>query len=194
MNTAHPLPPTTGTVLRGYKLPLTKIKEGHGYYGTLAYDPTKTYTQCFICGYFYKGLSKHIRNKHDLAPSSYKLQYGLPAAMSLAAPIQKQIYRASQEPEQRIANLEAGRQSISHEARVQAGQTKKSLYQRNLEGRCPDQTIERLAVLQDKLKRPPTRREFVAEYGWGAVKVVRNLFGSWGEAIRLLDHNSANMS
>lgn len=179
------LPPETDTILKGYKVPLTEIVGGFGYYGTIAYDKkTKKFTQCFICGNFYAGLGAHVKRTHELAVKDYKMRYGLSVRTSLASPVMKKIYRDSQPNEHRVENLEIGREQLSHDDRMRASTTRISLIERNKRGTCPDQTLEKIYMLREKLHRLPTRREFINEYGHGPIKTIRLLFGSWSEALR----------
>lgn len=181
------LPPSTGHVLKGYKLPLTPIKDGYGYYGTIAYDKSKQYTQCHICGWYYKAVASHIIRKHDYDIPRYKKEYGLAQKTSLTAPIQKKVYRESQDGLQRIVNLKVGRESLTHEDYIKAGKTRKSLIQRNIEGRCPDQLLDKVLESKEKRNRLPTRREFIQDWGHGAVKSIRTLYGNWGDIIKIAE-------
>lgn len=183
----HGLPPSTGHTLKGYKLPLTPVSGGHGYYGTIAYDKSKQFTQCHICGWFYKAVASHITRKHGYEMRRYKAEYGLAQKTSLTAPIQKKTYRDSQDGTQRIANLATGRESLTHDDYVRAGQTRKSLLQKNIEGRCPDQLLDKVLQSKEKRGKLPTRRQFTTDWGHGAVKSIRTTFGNWGEAIKIAE-------
>lgn len=186
-NAAKPLPADTSATLKGYKLPLTPVRGGFGYYGTVAYDKqTKRYTQCHICGHFYKAVGAHIVRTHNKSLQSYKVEYGLSQRTSLAAPVQKIIYRKSQDSVQRLANLKSGNETMSRDDRIKAARTRHSLMIKNLEARCPDQLMDKVMMLKEKLKRTPTRQEFVKEYGHGPIKSIRNTFGSWGEVKKLI--------
>lgn len=179
------LSPTTGQLIKGYKEPLVKISGGYGFYGALAHDQSERYTQCHICGWFFKGLAMHIRQAHDLERADYKARFGLSQRTSLTAPKQKTFLTEARGGLEVLTQLaEEGRSHINGETYAKAGATKISLIQRNKQGRCPEQTLERVALLKSKLDKQPTQREFIAEYGWGPFKTLKTLFGTWSNAVR----------
>lgn len=182
------LPQETEAVLIGYKEPLTKVSDGFGYYGTVAYDKSEKYTQCHVCGFFFENLGMHVVKKHDKTTTKYKLEFGLPVTMSLRAPKQKTY---QWETWQKMDKSERERVLTQlKEARgkgMPAQIAKKSLYVKNLEGRCPEQLLDKIIKLKNKLKRTPSSTEFVKEYGSGFLGSVRLTFGTWREALKVLN-------
>lgn len=183
---ADHLPPTTQPFLAGYKEPLRKVDGGYGYMGTLAFDAeTQRYTQCHLCGNFYIRLGRHIVHAHSMSARDYKIELGLPLKMSLVAPNstvdRKYIWESytDEERERILANLKKGH------GKKHGGQ-RLSLYHRNLKGRCPDQLLDKIKRLMDKLGHVPTRREFSAEYGDGDLSAVYFVHGKWSWAVKLV--------
>jgi hypothetical protein len=184
------LPPDTKSVLIGYKEPLTPIKDGFGYYGTLAYNEEKTHTQCFICGYFFKNVGAHVRYEHDKKTIDYKLEYGLGSGMSIVAPVTRQKYTrrwetmTDEERTVKIAELKTVQVRYTSENKSARN---KSLHKKNLEGRCPAQLLDKILAQSQELGRAPSYREFSKKYGGGYQKSVVLTFGTWLEALRILN-------
>lgn len=181
------LPPETESVMASYKEPLRPVPDGFGYYGTIAYDKTEKYTQCHLCGNFYKTLGTHVSKVHGKDPFEYKLEFGLPTTLPLTAPkLKNKNYEQweSYSPEKKkevIANLQAGRKSITAPRKART----KALYYKNLEGRCPAQLIEKILQLRDEVGKTPSRREFNKRFGGNHAGSVELTFGSWGEAVKI---------
>jgi hypothetical protein len=181
------LPKETEPVLIGYKEPLTKVRDGFGFYGTIAYDKTEKYTQCHQCGYFFENLGMHVKKKHDKTPQQYKEAYGLPVTLSLKAPKSKtrnwEVWQSLDETKrEQILNQLKEARAKGMPAKI----AKKSLYVKNLEGRCPEQLLDKIVVLKHKLGHTPSSTEFVREYGSGFLGSIRLTFGTWNEALILL--------
>lgn len=181
------LPQDTESVMIGYKEPLTKVSGGYGFYGTVAYDKTEKYTQCHLCGFFYENLGMHVNKKHDKTPQDYKLEFGLPVTLSLKAPKSKtrnwEVWQnLSLKKREKIL-----KQLAEARGKMPAQIAKKSLYQKNLEGRCPEQLLDKIAQLKHRQGgRTPSSTEFVKEYGSGFLGSIRLTFGTWKEALSVL--------
>ncbi len=181
------LPIDTEPVLIGYKEPLTKVTGGYGFYGTIAYDKSEKYTQCHLCGFFFENLGLHVR-KHNKTSEQYKLEFGLPVTMSLKAPKSKtyqfQTWQSmSLEKRNKVLAQLAEARTKSMPAKI----AKKSLYVKNLEGRCPEQLLDKVITLKTKLGHTPSSTEFVKEYGSGYLGSIRLTFGTWREALKVLN-------
>lgn len=61
--------------------------------------------------------------------------------------------------------------------------SKKSLEQKNKEGRCYYQLLDKINVLAKKVGKVPTQREFIEEFGEGYLGSIRGTFGSWNAAV-----------
>ena len=183
------LPSTTQSVMRNYKEPLREVTQGYGYYGTIAYDESQQYTQCHLCGNFYKTLGVHIRKEHDKSPQQYKDELGLPRTLSLLAPksgnknYEQWQNMSDDERKKSIERMKAARDNRT----MPNNWRKKSLYQKNVEGRCPDQILDKILTLSEKLGKTPTRRDFQKEYGTGMANAVYLEFGTWNEAVKNLN-------
>lgn len=193
INNGEILPPDTPALTVGFKDPLTPIKKGFGFYGTLAYNEAKTHTQCFICGFFFENLGIHVSKIHGKKARDYRLEYGLGAQTSLVAPVTRQKYvrywesLTAEQREQKAQQLAATRSQTQRELSLKGAYAKKSLYKKNQEGRCPEQLLDKIKTLRDKLGATPSGRRFVEEYGEGYMGSVRLTFGSWTEALKILD-------
>lgn len=62
-------------IYKNYKEPLTKVVDGHGYYGTIAHTQCGGKIQCHICGFLYKDLSSHLRNTHKMTSKQYRERF-----------------------------------------------------------------------------------------------------------------------
>lgn len=180
------LPRETKPVIRGYKYPLSPVEHGYGYYGTLAYDKSGYYTQCHICGYYFKGLSWHVSQSHKLPKQQYLAEYGLSSTTSLIAPEQKKVWKdpnlnmslSADAQAKRLEALKKGRTVASYTG----GKRGKSLERKNREGRCALQLLDKIVKLTEYLGRQPTKREFGKYYNQGYLGSVFNTFGTWNEA------------
>lgn len=183
------LPPETKSVMKNYKEPLRKIEDGYGYYGTIAYDEAEKFTQCHVCGNFFKSLGSHVSRVHKIIVKDYRDKFGLAATVSLLAPkanngnFEQWENMSQDERKKSIDRMKANRSK----RKMPNNWRKKSLYQKNLEGRCPDQTLDKIMILADKLNKTPTRREFQKEYGNGMYSTVCLEFGSWNNAVKLIN-------
>lgn len=188
MENGNSLPSTTKSIMASYKEPLRPVNQGFGYYGTISYDESEVYTQCHLCGNFYKTLGIHIHQTHDKTVRQYKIEMGLPLALSLTAPKRKnKNYEQwiNYTPEQRkeaIRKLSAGREN----RRMPNDFRKRTLYNKNKEGRCPDQLLDKILQLKEKTGIVPSKREFLREYEGKFMGSINLTFGGWGEAIKIL--------
>lgn len=184
------LPRDTEADYEPYKEPLEPVREGFGYYGTVAHNKAGTHVQCHLCGYFFRGLTNHLKRVHEITASEYKHQFQLArqtglisheaslraaqAAMARPAEQKKELL------EKRLKNLEAGRTTRDFDISI-----KKSLEAKNKEGRCYYQLLDKITILTKALGRTPTRRDFEKLYGGGYLGSVYNTFGSWNEALTI---------
>jgi hypothetical protein len=167
-----------------YKDPLTRNAKGYGYMGALGRTADGTYLECHVCGGLYKNLGIHAAKKHGLKEDDYRSKFRLSAGTTLAAPqlVERYVRAAANVPSsvmmQRLENLRRGRQTTTHRT------WSKSLEQKNKEGVCPDQLIDKIQVLAAVLGHTPSLNEFRLHYK-GCVRVVYSTFGSWATAVRI---------
>lgn len=179
------LPPTTEAVYIGYKDPLRPVEGGYGYHGVVSTDKTNTFMQCHMCGNFFKHLGIHISRFHKCSCAAYRREYGIASSTSLVSPKMRDILVLASDsvsPEvkaKRLIELEKGRE-INHSSLGRG----KSLEQKNKEGRCPDQLIDKIQRLATLLGRTPTNSEFRLHYG-GYLNSIYLTYGSWNNAVRV---------
>ena len=180
------LPPETESVMASFKDPLTPVPGGHGYLGTVAYDKEKKYVQCHMCGRFYQRLGNHVEATHGVAAKEYRERMGLPKTLSLTPPNAKNPnYErwAKMSPEEKRQTLER----LKNSGRNTRHSTKRSLHQRNLEGRCPEQLLSKILIVKEQIGKTPTIPEFVAVFGYGHYASVVTTFGGWTKALETLN-------
>lgn len=181
------LPPETESVMAAFKDPLTPVPQGYGYYGTLAYDKEKKYTQCHLCGRFYFKLGAHVYNVHNTKARDYREQFGLPPSLSLTPP------NAKNDRYERWAKMtpEERKTTIKRMVKARKGGPQKnkkwSLHHRNIQGRCPEQLLSKILDVKEKVGQTPTLEDFVKVYGWGHYSSIKTTYGSWTEALNILN-------
>jgi hypothetical protein len=184
------LPPETDKILHGYKEPLTSVRGGFGFIGTVAFNVEKTHIQCHACGFFFKSLAHHLRLSHGMKSTDYRERYGLMAKTPLVAPATLDEYRriandylvpATRTPEHKAKAIEA----LNKYRSTRTSSTWR-MERLNRLGRCPEQLIYKIDVLAKELKRTPTRRDFIAKYGDnGDLNMIYRTFETWNEAVKL---------
>lgn len=182
------LPIDTEPVLIGYKEPLTRVNDGYGFYGTIAYDKSEKYTQCHVCGFFFENLGMHVNKKHGKSSEQYKQEFGLPVTLSLKAPKSHSYqWETWQSLSAEVRQKKLKQLAEARSRPMPASISKKSLYVKNLEGRCPEQLLDKIITLKQKLGHTPSSTEFVKAYGSGFLGSIRLTFGTWNEALKLLN-------
>lgn len=192
--------PYTGQALiyQNYKEPLKPIEKakGYGYYGTLAMSDDKEFVQCHICGNLYANLSMHLR-KHKIKGKRYKEIYQLSAGTRLISEtererMQRQTVKKgySQLPDHlKEYNYKVQQGLIKHngnKGKDNDGRGTWTLEKRNKEGRCPEQVLEKIRELADKLGRVPSYEEFVKHYKYNYIGSIRFQWGSYSNAVHQL--------
>lgn len=201
--TTTTLPKTTPLFYQNYKEPLKKVTEvlesGYGYMGTIATNEDKTHVQCHLCGELFTtlagGRNGHLRKEHNMSAAEYKDKFQLSQNVALvgeASRIQRitngtkgaEIAQSNQE------KLAEGRKKYWED--VKSGKRKRvfkrtswALDRRNIEGNCPDQLLDQIKALADKLGHTPTMAEF-DRHARSSRTAVETTFGSWANAIKLL--------
>lgn len=187
------LPETTESVMNNYKEPLRSVEGGFGYYGTLAFDKdTQTHVQCHVCGSFFKEIGSHVI-AHEMTIKEYKEKFGLPLKMYIKAPKYKTaqwLRWHSKTEEEKAAWLEMARLAREKANTTHRNKTfykRKSLHQKNLEGRCPDQLLDKIEAMANDNGKTPSFKEFSQAYGTGFGQSVQRTFGTWTEAVKILN-------
>lgn len=178
------LPKTEETVYEHYKEPLRKVKDGYGYYGTIASNKDRTHIQCHVCGYFFRSLASHI-TKHGINTRDYKEKFQLRLSRSLVSQKHREEkiarYLALPQEERKKVAERARKALKTRKKRVRYSGTY-SQERKNEEGRCADQLIDKIHKLTKKMGRVPTSQEFREHYG-GYLNSIRTTFGSWKVAV-----------
>lgn len=175
-----------------YKEPLRRVNdvkgEGYGYMGTIAMSEDREHLQCHICGDLFTSLRNHIRYEHQIGILEYKKEFGLSVSTALIGESTRYLLQQR--------NLNSGRNKgqpkhlQEYAARQRAGEKRKiergdySLEWRNKKGLCPDQVLEKIVDLKDKLGHVPSYEEFYEHYEGRYIHSIKYLHGSWTEAVR----------
>lgn len=173
-----------------YKEPLKTVSdakgEGYGYMGTLAMSDDREYIQCHICGDLYRALNAHIRLEHTISVPEYKKEFGLSSGTKLIGDSlrydlqQKRIYRGQPE------HLKVYVQKLKSGEIKSYKRSDYSLEWRNKKGLCPDQVLEKILDLKEKIGYIPSYEEFYVEYKGRYVHSIKYLHGSWSKAVHKL--------
>lgn len=178
----------TGTTEEGYlynyKEPLAKFEEGFGYKGTISYNENGDKIQCHFCGLFFESLGYHINKIHSLRAFEYKNKVGLMSSTSLIGESLRKKFIERNIKYSDVINP-AIKKGLKKALKARATQphSKKSLEQRNLEGSCPDQLLDKILTLKEKLNRVPSWKDFYREYEGNYLGAIQLTFGSWAKAL-----------
>jgi hypothetical protein len=181
------LKPNTKSVYIGYKEPLRPVINGHGFQGVISTNKKKTHIQCHIDGYYFKHLGIHVAKYHNISSNEYRERFGLSKQTSLTSTKlrEKLVDVAHNMPDnikkQRLEALARGR---ANQHKADRTLYTKSLEQKNREGRCPDQLIDKIHQLHAKLGHTPTAREFRLHYR-GMLGSIYLAFGTWRNAVKV---------
>ena len=176
-------------VFYNYKEPLTPIKNGYGYYGTVGYSKNKELVQCHECGLGYRSLSSHIP-AHKMTATDYREKYKLAGSTKLIGEATRELLVDVYERQKHkfVANLKrvhtkAITGSIEHN-KSRIG-TVISLETRNKRGNCPDQLLDMIRKLKEELGRMPSVKDFQAKYDTKHTGTIYYTFGSWVKACEM---------
>ena len=193
--------------IKNYKEPLKAIlkADGYGYYGTLLASPDGKYVQCAACGNLYQNLSRHILNAHkDQFPSvrHYREKYELAFSTALVSETERVRLKKSaiayflqlSPSEVKAFALKAAEEVKAFALKAAEGrrnrgnfQPKMSLETKNKRGTCPDQLLDKIQKVADKIGRVPSLAEFMQETGGQRFKgLIYRTFGSWNNALKML--------
>lgn len=177
----------------GYKEPLKKYEKGFGYIGVVSYSKEKDKVQCHICGRMFRNVGSHSALNHKISAEKYKEMIGLgqntalvgEGTRTLLITAHKDIPSFSQKGKSK-------KQIVSHMKKMSKngvtkgkGSRKSSwtLERRNEEGLCPDQLIDRIIKLTEKLGERPTAKQYAEEYG--SFSSIITVYGTWNKALEI---------
>ena len=167
--------------LKHYKEPMRAIpkKEGFGYYGAIMGSLDGKYLQCHICGNLYGELIAHVRMAHKVSDGEYREQFQLAGSTALCSEEQRELKKQraleffkTLTPEQKkemqlkarrnflIWKKEAGdnafKAMVTHPIKLET---------KNKRGTCPDQLLDKIRQVKEKVGHTPTLKEFIIETG-----------------------------
>lgn len=187
--------PDQSLTIANYKEPLKKVEKGYGYYGTLAVTLDGGYVQCHECGRLFQELTTHVKKAHNLTSRQYKDKFQLAYETRLISEKYRKKMKdrwlewfSSLTAEERKKHYEKQKEAL-RKASLNRGsyQPKHQLETKNKRGTCPDQLLEKILEVKDKLGRVPSQKEFVAECGTQRYKhLIYKTFGSWSNALKML--------
>lgn len=187
--------------LKNYKEPLTKIKDGYGWYGTIAITTNGSQIQCHICGKLVEALPGHIYNTHKINTKAYKEKFGLGYGSALVS--ENIRIREKQRTLNFLKTLTDHEKKAYRQRQVQRLKDnrhkmkphgyKKTLEHMNKDGSCPDQTLDQIKKVYEKVGHVPSKKEFIDEMdGQRYVHLIYKHFGSWNKAIEMCKFNKEN--
>ncbi len=174
-----------------YKEPLQEVQEGYGYYGVILTDESKEKIQCHICGKMFRMLGSHVWRKHQIRQKDYKEKFKLSPKNSLCSEkqrivlierTQKFFEKMTEEEKKEWKERAVNNLRLFHKNNGVTGYKALSLEARNKRGTCPDQLLDKLKEVQEKLGHSPSRGEFDKELGTRKYSnAIEFYFGSWND-------------
>ena len=173
----------TGLTFSHYKLPLKKNVGGFGYMGAILGTMDGEKIQCHVCGLLYRDVGFHARQAHKLPVIEYKEKYNLAKNSVLISEAEREA-RKMRSYEWYYKLSQAQKDEIS---RKQKQAWNKCLETKNKKGTCPDQLLEKIKEVAEKMGKTPTKREFIEETGGQRYyHLIRVTFGGWPQALKML--------
>jgi hypothetical protein len=179
----------------GYKDPLKRYAKGFGYVGVLAYNKEKDKVQCHICGRLFKNVGSHAALYHKIGKEKYKEMTGLSQNTALVGEgTREKLILVHKDTKTFSHKNKTYTQVVDHMKKMsaiarkneKAGKKRKnpwSMEKRNKEGVCPDQLIDRISRLTEKLGERPSAKRYAQEYG--SFQSVITVFGTWNKALEI---------
>lgn len=172
-----------------YKEPLKPVEEGFGYLGTLAQTEDGEQVQCHLCGELCFNLGSHVFAKHGLKAREYREKFQLGRTTPLCSDAwSARCKEAKVEMWQSFSEAEReARRQLMREVQKKTNRVgnPRSLEALNKDGMCPDQLVEKIQLLAEKIGHSPTHAEFVIEYDGKYVGAITRTFGSWNSAKKM---------
>lgn len=187
----------SGLTFSNYKEPLTKVKDGFGYYGVLMSTVDGSKVQCHICGELFEHLAIHVNNAHEIKSRIYKNIFGLAYSTALVSETRRESLKQQTlnwlktlTPEEKEAYAQRSRERLQKIRREKLNFDTQShphqLETRNKRGTCPDQLLAKITEVAQKLGKTPSLVEFIEETGGQRYKhLIFATFGSWKEAVKM---------
>ena len=180
--------PTQPIHYRNYKEPLTRVKNGHGYYGVICETDNGEWVQCHECGKLVKSLAQHAK-AHDMSSGEYRDKYKIGRTSSVTATKTRELLQEAyknRNPElikKATLAMQKYRDDVAEGKRKYVnGRKGIPLDIKNKKGTCPDQLLDRLRVIAAVEGRHPSYR-FMAKKHGGLLRSILTTFGSFREAV-----------
>lgn len=185
--------------IKNYKEPLKKAVDGYGYLGALSVSIDGERVQCHQCGGLFRNLGPHIRHIHKTTVTDYRKKYQLSPTTALLSESEREArkqallkWMAELSPE-KLADMrkraKEGWRKWYKEAKRSGefNRFKITLEKKNERGTCPDQLLEKIKQVKEKLGHTPSVQEFIIETGGQRYKhLIFTTFGSWKNALKIL--------
>ena len=184
--------------LINYKEPLRPVEFGYGYMGTISSTTDGESIQCHICGSLFANLDMHARQMHQIQSRDYKIKFGLNFTTALISEkererrsnrtIEWQESMSEEEREShRLRRMKAIKQYYKSDKFKNRIQPKKQLEGYNKDGTCPDQLLDHIKKVAEKVGHTPSKKEFIWETGTQRyVHLIYKVYGSWINALKML--------
>lgn len=171
-----------------YKLPLKPVENGHGYMGTLGQTEDGELVQCHICGDLVKNLGHHAFFKHEMKAKEYREKFQLGKRTALCSDLfsKERKERGLKNWAKLSEEEKRSRIETMHKHTDRSKGNPRTLEALNKDGMCPDQLLERIQEVADKVGHSPTHQEFIKHYKGKYVGAINRTFGSWNGAKRIL--------
>lgn len=160
-----------------YKQKAPFVPSGKSVFGALEYREKDDRVRCHECGGWFNHVGSHLCSAHKLTAKQYKQRHGLRTEAALCglqvSGLMSAKYNPSanfktmaKDPEVRkrslVAKSVALKEAKERKLETGAGTIMSMAEERNLNGHCQAQVLNRLSVLQERYGRTPTTAEMMA--------------------------------
>lgn len=161
------------------KEPLMKFEGGFGFDGVLALDGNDDKVQCHFCGQWFGALHNHLAREHAMSVAEYKELTGLNSKTALISEkFRESLVRSGMK--KRMKNLRPNKgHTAQTKAKIRATLQQNRMAIKNQRGTCPEQLIDRLIRLKEKLGRTPRHHEVPF------MDSLKRTYGTYKEACRV---------
>jgi hypothetical protein len=176
--------------LHNAKEPLMKFEEGFGFDGVLAINGDNDKIQCHFCGEWFGSLGHHLKKEHNMTASEYKIRVGLNQKTALISERTRETL-IRKNLGKRMKNLRPNKKhTLETRRRIAETLKQNRMEQKNRNGTCPEQLIERLQTLASELGRTPRWRELPFK------EALIKTYGSYKDACRFagLEHRKSGQN
>lgn len=171
--------PSGSVYFYNYKEPLMRFEKGFGYFGAVLFDESSDKIQCHFCGKWFIALGNHIYGKHKVRAAEYKRTIGLNNTTALIGEkLRAKLIAHGHEVS--LRNLRpGGKMSQGQKDKIRATLKENRFEKQNTSNTCPEQLLERLVDLYNRLGRLPRRKEIPF------IETIRKVYGTFKEACRI---------